>query len=206
MSPALAGAGRSIKNVTEPNMTLEQFLREGVRNPRSPWIAYRRQLFLSVLFFVAVTGVFVYIFKDTALYLFENRAILNDISSLEQTLFIGELQMSGVFVLTWALIILPVLLRGMFGSREVRHLIRIWRERGLPESVDPFPPDTYGKATDVLRSFKPKKYRDAVRVYGQDVVELLLVAGALFFDKEHLKRLVSIKSIEEDREAGPDDE
>ncbi len=68
-----------------------------------------------------------------------------------------------------------------------------------------FSSEQYKKASDSLRIFKPLRPENAYKKYGEDIVDLLILTNGVYLFKGKLQRLVSIKSIEEDREAGPED-
>lgn len=73
----------------------------------------------------------------------------------------------------------------------------------------------YQKAAEVLENFKQIKYKEAVKKYTQEIVDLLIITDSIFMARYHvapfyykhfLERAVSIKSIKENREAYDDEE
>lgn len=64
----------------------------------------------------------------------------------------------------------------------------------------------YAAAAKVLREFKTSSIEQAVDRYGEPIIDLLFLSGGIWYHNKKLRRLVSIKSIEENRAAGPEDE
>lgn len=64
----------------------------------------------------------------------------------------------------------------------------------------------YKEAAVVLRKIKPIKYNKAIEKYSKMIVDLLLLSDSAMVLNKKVRRLGSIKAIEEDRAAGPDDE
>ncbi len=73
----------------------------------------------------------------------------------------------------------------------------------------------YQKAAEVLENFKQIKYKEAVKKYTQEIVDLLMITDSIFIARYHvapfyykhfLERAVSLKSIKENREARDDEE
>lgn len=98
-----------------------------------------------------------------------------------------------------------IALVGIFNSdtRYRRKILRNYKKK-MGANIT-FKADQYAKAAKVLRKFKSIKPEKAYEKYGEDTIELLLLANGIFLNKGEFKRLVSIKSIEQDKEAGWED-
>jgi hypothetical protein len=57
-----------------------------------------------------------------------------------------------------------------------------------------------------LKEFKPVSYEHAIQKYGERIIDLLYICSALTYDKGKLKRMISLKALEEDREANSTDD
>lgn len=91
-------------------------------------------------------------------------------------------------------------------SRYNRHQIRKKYEK---TGVLHFSSKDYKEAATALENFKSITYQKAVKKYGERVIDILILARAVMYiglSDQKLKRLVSIKSILEDREAGLNDD
>jgi len=67
-----------------------------------------------------------------------------------------------------------------------------------------FTQNEYQQATKVLRNFKTTTYKKAAEKYPKKIIDLLILTHALE-NYKGLRRIVSIKAIEQDREAGWED-
>jgi hypothetical protein len=64
----------------------------------------------------------------------------------------------------------------------------------------------YVEAAKILEKFTTRTYKSAIKKYPQKLIDLLLIADGLWVFEGKVKRMVSIRSIKEDRAAGPDDD
>lgn len=92
------------------------------------------------------------------------------------------------------------------GGRSRRALIKKYGLRG--DGRDPFAAETYVKAAAALRDFRPMSYEVAEENFGADAVAVLVLTGCIEVrPKTRLwEKVVSIRSIEEDRPADERDD
>lgn len=106
-----------------------------------------------------------------------------------------------------SLIALLLIIIFVFGAPE-RIVNRKIRKNYFKKHPGPlhFTQKQYSEAAKVLRKLEPIEFKKAVGKYGEEVWHLLFFSNVIFLDRGKWKRLVSIKAIEEDREAGPEDD
>lgn len=86
-----------------------------------------------------------------------------------------------------------------------RSLIAQYGLRG--PSPKAFAPEAYVAAAKALRDFRPRSLDVAEREYGKEAIDILVMTGVIYTmpKSSGWKRVVSIKAIEEDREAGDEE-
>jgi hypothetical protein len=89
-------------------------------------------------------------------------------------------------------------------KKKRRELIARYGLRGPAPKV--FAPETYAAAARALRDFRPRSLDVAEREYGAEAIDILIMTGTIYTKPKTpgWSRVVSIKAVEEDREA--DDE
>lgn len=102
--------------------------------------------------------------------------------------------------------VLIIMILGYFDHETVasRRLGKKYR-KVHPEGVH-FSSEEYKKAEEVLRVLKPITREKAIEKYSEKIVDLLELSGAAMVINGKYRRLGSIRAIEEDREAGPEDD
>ncbi|HSD12498.1 MAG TPA: hypothetical protein VLC10_02975 [Patescibacteria group bacterium] len=92
------------------------------------------------------------------------------------------------------------------GGRSRRALIKKYGLRG--DGRDPFSAETYVKAAAALRGFRPMSYEVAEENFGADAVAVLVLTGCIEIKPRTRlwEKVVSIRSIEEDRPADERDD
>lgn len=170
---------------------IEQFIRDGLQRPRSPWVAIKRQALVAALFYGVVVSILAAVSPS------ETTLFRNLLPALPINAFI-------VYGAMFAFLFLPYLARIVW-SKQARLHRQAWN-RWKDADAARIASAPYEAAAEALRKFKPMSPIAAVEKYGQEVIDLLLVSGGIWFSQYQLRRLVSIRAIEEDREAGRDDE
>ena len=171
---------------------VEQFIREGALSAHSPWLRVKRNLLVQAVGFAILFGI---------LYLVFWASREGDIQAMSAQVRLVYILVSLVGCL---LVFVPRMLQTVIG-REARRRLQIWKRWRIDGGTKLATAD-YARAAKVLREFKKTTYKQAVSDYGQDTVDLLLLANGIFIENGELIRLVSIRSIDEAREAGPGDE
>lgn len=93
----------------------------------------------------------------------------------------------------------------LFGISEERKFSAKLKQEYVSSSFE-FTVKEYAQAAKALEGFKAASYSAAQAKYGKRVVDLLVLANAVWMHNEKLKRLVSVKSIKEDRAANAEDD
>ncbi len=174
---------KSIRNAAERMSKMDQvdqFIQDGVKNSRSFWVIFQRQL---SVFFVVWTVFNILVFNST----FKSRG---DIVKEELTIFIG----------TFVVILVLFSLYSYFRLRN-GFIFTAWRR--MQESNQEF---DYVVAAKALREFKTMIPQKAVEKYGQETVDLLLVSSGIWYNDKKLRRMVSIEAVDEGRAAGSEDD
>jgi hypothetical protein len=85
--------------------------------------------------------------------------------------------------------------------------IRVWRsvQKEYPDGLQ-FSSEEYEQAASALRDFTPQKTLLARTRFTSRVFDLLLLAQCIWYQDGKWRRLVSIRAIEEDREADATDD
>jgi hypothetical protein len=84
-------------------------------------------------------------------------------------------------------------------SPDSRFLRKIRKE--MKFASESYTKNNYEEAAQILRKIKPRSYKKQCELYSKKQVDLLLCINAVYPMKGLIKRIVSLKAIEEDREA-----
>lgn len=168
---------------------VEQFIREGMERVSTPETHFSRRLILSTVPWLFVVGLLFYL-TATELY-----------SEEYFEFYVAEMIIYAVICLV---IFFTAAGKGIFQTlfgEETRFRAGVCKrfEEGSTSR-------DYATAAKVLRGFKTSSIEQAVAKYGEPMIDLLFLSGAIWYHDKQLRRMVSIKSIEEDRAAGPEDE
>lgn len=221
------------------HMTVEAFLRQNIAAYQHPhpshwrerWLATGRMVVIFPAHFLGSAGLLTSFRTGSwgkkfgmvgffILMLLITLPVAAPISNLLPNFFPGKLWFEliqlaiGYYLVGVAMgIIVITFLRFHPDSRRQKKVIRTYRAQH-PEGIN-FSTQEYEQAATVLCSFQPIAYEKAVTKYGQNIIDLLILAHGIYFMTEQknfwrqhtvLHRLVSIRAIETDTEAGEGDE
>lgn len=108
------------------------------------------------------------------------------------------------FLFGSAIIGVPILKLWVFVSKS--HKRRLVRQYSGSATYPQFTLDQYSEASAILRKWKSVSYQNATETYPKDLVDLLIIAEAIELQSGKLRRMVSLRSIEQDREAIAEDD
>lgn len=108
---------------------------------------------------------------------------------------------AGFFLLVIFLTIFSVFLRFFDPTQYmVRKVLKKYQNNSTM-----FRDTQYLSAAKALENFSTIKHKEAIQKYGEDIVDLLMIAGAVLPMNRELTRIVSLSAIREDRDAGEEE-
>ncbi len=115
---------------------------------------------------------------------------------------IRQLALFGFFLVAF-IVLFFIDVRWSFDRRLYRKLRRKYRKTQFT-----FTQTTYETAGAALKKFTPDGYVQLKEKYGHEVVDLLIITGSIAYTNtpKKLQRILSLKAIEQNREAGYEDE
>lgn len=115
-------------------------------------------------------------------------------------------------LLLWSFIIGPYMIVVVFVALlKLTNLSDWWLRKKIITSYNGQPMNTvfssedYSQAAEILLNLKPNSYTTHIDTYPKRCVDILILAGAVANIQGKIKRIVSIKAIEKNQEAGWDE-
>lgn len=184
-------------------MTIDSWLQIQIQNlntnPSSLTMGTKRQLIYVVSGLIAMGGLLFLLFYPFVAFLaffkilpFSYSKFLSSVDSIDR-----------FWIFLWIIFfIIFYFFRVLAKDKKIRR--KIWKEykQKMPDGVE-FLPEEYQKAAQILQKFKPVRYKKAIEEYEKKYVDILILSQSVGQVKsKKFERIVSLKSIEEDREAG----
>jgi hypothetical protein len=96
----------------------------------------------------------------------------------------------------------------IFSGSHRKKLIEKYRKNNLIS----FSEKQYEECAEIMRKFKKIKYKEGVEKYGQDNIDLLIIANGILLyteriiiSQQYLVRMISLKALEQNIEAGEEE-
>ncbi len=191
-------------------MKIEEFLQNEIEHP-APRLSPMREVF-TVPFLILQS-----ILNDKGSLLRRIRALLGILIGYSAMVFMAFFIYYVVFrsyslnplLLLWSFIIGPYMFAVIFVALlKLMNLPDWWLRKKIVNSYNGRPINTvftsedYTQAAEILVNLKPNSYTTHINTYPKRCVDILILAGAVANIEGKIKRIVSLKAIEKNQEAG----